>query len=213
MSVNLERFIKGKRFTQEFNLDDPLNQVLPKVSAGSIIGNAISAASSGATAAAIAAVSGSIAAATQTLSSSGQTICISAGNCVTLPEYDNQTLSISGQTLYISGGNAVTLPSSGGLADAVGYVISSGGWSSPSPPANGSWISVGIATGGITLAKSVSSGGPYNTYAGTYLSSGSRWLRGSDGVWYGGAFSGGGISTISIPAGVYPVQEARYGLD
>lgn len=47
----------------------------------------------------------------QTLSSSGQTICISNGNCVTLPEYDNQTLSISGQTLFISNGNSVTLPS------------------------------------------------------------------------------------------------------
>lgn len=41
MATNTERFIKGKRFTQEFTLDDSLDQVLPKTGTGSVIGNAI----------------------------------------------------------------------------------------------------------------------------------------------------------------------------
>lgn len=41
MAFNLERFIKGKRFSQEFNFDDTVNQVIPKVGAGSVIYNAI----------------------------------------------------------------------------------------------------------------------------------------------------------------------------
>lgn len=134
MAVNLERFIKGKRFTQEFVIDDPLNQVIPKVGAGSAIGNAISTAAAAATqnlslSGQTLSISGGNSVTLpstppQTLSSSGQTICISGGNCVTLPEYDNQTLTIIGQTLYISGGNAVTIPSSSPVAGS--YIVVSG---------------------------------------------------------------------------------------
>lgn len=134
MPINIERFIKGKRFTQEFDLDDPLNQVLPKVGVGSVIYNAIvglinaSKQTLGISGNTLSISGGNSvtlpSTPPQTLSSSGQTICISGGNCVTLPEYDNQTLTIIGQTLYISGGNAVTIPSSSPVAGS--YIVVSG---------------------------------------------------------------------------------------
>ena len=64
----------------------------------------------------------------QSLGISGQTLSISGGNSVTLPDADNQTLGLSGQTLSISGGNSVTLPSSG-LGDGQN-------WSQPARSAN-----------------------------------------------------------------------------
>jgi len=41
MALNLEKFVKGKRFTQEFTLDETLGQVLPKTASGSAIYTAI----------------------------------------------------------------------------------------------------------------------------------------------------------------------------
>lgn len=41
MALNLEKFVKGKRFTQEFTLNETLGQVLPKTAAGSAIYAAI----------------------------------------------------------------------------------------------------------------------------------------------------------------------------
>ena len=46
----------------------------------------------------------------QTLSISGQTLSISGGNSITLPDSDAQTLSVSGTSLSISNGNSVTVP-------------------------------------------------------------------------------------------------------
>lgn len=205
MAVNLERFIKGKRFTQEFNLDDGADQVIPKVSAGSVIGNAISTAASGATSAAIAAVSGSIAAATQTLSSSGQTICISNGNCVTLPELDNQTLSMSGQTLSISGGNSVTIPGGTTTGNGVGTVTGFGYLGTSANPPNGTWLT---SDGVTSLAPIVTTSGPTNSVYNFQGIVGSTWvsIRGSDGIWRGGP-SG---SLITLPPGVFPTQTASY---
>lgn len=48
-SADLEKFVKAKRFTQEFNLNATLDQVLPKTDASSLIGQAIIAATPAAT--------------------------------------------------------------------------------------------------------------------------------------------------------------------
>lgn len=43
MAINTQRFVKALRFTSHFILDDPTDQIIPKVGAGSVIGDAISA--------------------------------------------------------------------------------------------------------------------------------------------------------------------------
>lgn len=135
MAFNLERFIKGKRFSQEFDFDDTANQVIPKVGAGSVIGDILASiwtALSGKHPLITGGSDGQVytvqpdgsyawealpapPSQIQTLGISGQTLSISGGNSVTLPDKDQQTLSVSGTTLSISGGNSVTLPSSGSV--------------------------------------------------------------------------------------------------
>ncbi len=44
MAINLERFVKGKRFTQDHILDDASDQILIKTTPGSSVANAIDAA-------------------------------------------------------------------------------------------------------------------------------------------------------------------------
>lgn len=230
MTVHEERFIKGKRFTQEFTLNDSLDQVIPKVSAGSVIGDAISAATSGTM---------------QTMSLSGHTLSISGGNSVTLPDNDTdaQTLSLSGTTLSISNGNSVTLPASGGTdsqtlsisgntlsisngnsvtlpsgssGGGTGSVITFVGWSSGSVgPTTGMWLDAGVP---VPVVRVVTSSGLTNGYQFTGTGAGGAsnrfYLRGSDGVWYPSALITSGTSTtITLPDGITPTQLTQYVFD
>ena len=114
----------------------------------------------------------------QTLSISGQTLSISGGNSVTLPDSDAQTLSVSGTSLSISNGNSVTVPT--------------GSWTLASATAdNGNAILNGqkvIITGGTgitstrstkTITLALSSGAALANLGG---GSGSNYLR-QDGTW------------------------------
>lgn len=132
MTIFSERFVKLKRFSQEFDFDDTANQVIPKVGAGSVIGDILASIWTALSGKHPKITGGSdgqvytvqpdgsyawegVASQIQTLGISGQTLSISGGNSVTLPDKDQQTLSVSGTTLSISGGNSVTLPSSGSV--------------------------------------------------------------------------------------------------
>lgn len=211
MAIDIERFVKLKRFTQEFDLNDTTDQVLPKVGVGSIIYNAIVAlinaskqtlGISGNTLSISGGNSVTLPSTpAQTLGISGQTLSISDGNSVTLPDKDQQTLSVSGQTLSISGGNSVTMPSS---FAGFGFIVSIFPLPTNYKPADGTWVA--SPTGSTTLISQITTSGPNNTYILTMNPGDVRYIRGSDGVWYGGTVPGSGLSTITLPSGVTPTQ-------
>lgn len=218
MPINIERFVKLKRFTQEFDFNDTTDQVLPKVGLGSVIYNAIvslinaskqTLGISGNTLSISGGNSITLPNQLQTLSNSGNTISISGGNSITLPESDNQTLSVSGTTLSISGGNSVTLPSASGAPSVSGaYVVAQVNIPTSAAPAPGSWVA---SPGGAALAMAaqVNASGPTNSFTVTADNAGdARYIRGSDGVWYGQVFSAASVLTITLPAGVIPTEYA-----